>query len=474
MLFHGPPKDSLSRSLRNIRRPGGKDVRRLSSLRNRNLLRQRERTTIDAAMRMAVNMRRKLPWPIFLFLLAAFHAGQVLHGAIASDAKAFQAETRMDLIREQQRVKSRNLQPSKPGKTERILVRFVGKNPMNKYAGGIPGMHLRIGGLPGGAGFGLGPEYARPDLAGGQVFFRAAAVASVKQWYRIDAELQLSSLAQRYLDLGFQGRRLDLNSIDYYGPGPDSQKSGRTNYRREESAFDISLAFKPTQRYLSIGFIAGYQWLNVGPGQSPDRSSSEKLHLSSAAPGIDKQTNYLRVSSSMQADSRDKPGDPHRGAHLLLKFSRYSDRKHGRFSFRQIDGLAEQYIPFYNSKRVIVLRARSVLTYPDGDQTVPFYMQPTLGGDSDLRGYQRYRFRDNNTFVINSEYFWEVFTLMDAAVFADVGKVFQRDGDFDLDNLQSNAGFGFRFKSRRAVVLRIDTAFSHEGFGLWLAFNHAF
>jgi hypothetical protein len=52
--------------------------------------------------------------------------------------------------------------------------------------------------------------------------------------------------------------------------------------------------------------------------------------------------------------------------------------------------------------------------------------------------------------------------------------VFSRDGDFNLKNLESNAGFGFRFKTRRAVVFRVDTAFSHEGYGLWITFDHIF
>jgi outer membrane protein assembly factor BamA len=115
-----------------------------------------------------------------------------------------------------------------------------------------------------------------------------------------------------------------------------------------------------------------------------------------------------------------------------------------------------------------------VLGYPETGNEIPFYMQPTLGGSSDLRGYRRYRFYDNNLFLLSAEYRWEVFTLMDAAVFMDAGKVFHRDGDFNLENLESDAGFGFRFKTRKAVVFRVDTAFSHEGFGLWITFDHVF
>jgi outer membrane protein assembly factor BamA len=350
----------------------------------------------------------------------------------------------------------------------------VGDDPMNKYMGGIPGLHLRFGGMPSGSGFGLGPEYYRPDLAKGTVSFRASTVGSQKLWYQIETELRFPHLARRYLDLRLQGHRLDANSVDYYGPGPDSQKSGRTNYRLEENAFDVSLAIRPTRRYLSVGFSAGYLWLNVGPGQSSDYNSTEKQYTDLQAPGIDRQTNYLRAGPFVEVDSLDRPKDPHEGTHFLVQFSQFSDRKHDSYSFRQIDGSIEQYFPFFNKKRVIALRARSVLSYADSGHTVPFYMQPTLGGPSDLRGYRRYRYYDNNVILANAEYRWEVFTAMDAALFADAGKVFHKDGNFDLKGLERDAGFGFRFKTREAVVFRVDTAFSHEGFGLWFAFDHVF
>jgi outer membrane protein assembly factor BamA len=168
------------------------------------------------------------------------------------------------------------------------------------------------------------------------------------------------------------------------------------------------------------------------------------------------------------------PKDPHAGTHFLAKLQFFNDRNRNLFSFKQVEGAIEQYIPFLNQKRVIALRAQTALSYNDSGNVVPFYMQPSLGGASDLRGYQRYRFYDNNMFLMNCEYRWEAFTLLDMALFADAGNVFHRDGDFSLKKLESDVGFGVRFKNRHAVVFRIDTAFSQEGFGLWLNFDHIF
>jgi outer membrane protein assembly factor BamA len=415
----------------------------------------------------------KLIVPVLVTLQFACPVAR-LYSVPAQDIKTSQAGTRIELLEEKQKEKDAHLRPAAPGKVEQALVKYVGEDPLNKYMGGIPGLRLRFGSMPMGAGFGLGAEYARPDLAKGNVHFQASAIGSNKLWYLIDTELRFPHLARRYLDLNLQGLRLDADSIDYYGPGPKSQKEVLTDYRREESTVNFCLAFKPTKRHLSVGFATGYLWLNVGPGHAGQFNSSERQYLPSMAPGIDRQTNYLQLGPFLEVDSRDKPKDPHGGTHLLVKFFQYSDREYDQYSFRQIDGSVEQYLPFFNKKRVIALRARSLLSYPGTGNSVPFYMQPTLGGTSDLRGYRRYRFNDDNSFLINAEYRWEVFTLMDAALFTDAGKVFHRDGDFNLRDFESDVGFGVRFKTRRAVVFRIDTAVSHEGYGLWFTFDHVY
>jgi hypothetical protein len=420
------------------------------------------------------NRRVLLKWPAYIgipaFFLISLHSLPVS----ASDPDPEPIESRMASIVRLQEAKAKHLTLSRPDRIERLLRSYIGEDPLNKYAGGVSGLHLRFGGLPSGGGFGLGLEYLRPDLAEGVASLRLSGVGSPKQWYRIEAELEFPSLSERYLDLRLKGSRTDANSMDYYGPGADSKKSGRSNYRREENAFDGVLAFKPVQGFLNIGFIAGYQALNVGPGASDDSISAEKQFSPDQVPGIDRQTHYVRLGPFFEIDSRDKPDDPHSGTHFLLRLLRFNDIQFHRYSFRQIDSSLEQYFPFLNRKRVIALRVKAVLSYPEGDNLVPFYMQPTLGGNSTLRGYRRDRFYDDNLFLVSSEYRWEVFTAMDAALFADAGRVFHRDADFAAGNMESDAGFGFRFKSRRAVVFRIDTGFSHEGFGLWVAFDHVF
>jgi len=144
------------------------------------------------------------------------------------------------------------------------------------------------------------------------------------------------------------------------------------------------------------------------------------------------------------------------------------------YSFRRLDVELQHYIPFFNERRVIALRAKSELTYVGAGQKVPFYLQPAVGGSEDLRGFRPFRFHGDNSMVLNAEYRWETFSGLDMAVFGDAGKVFQRKADWNFRNLEGSYGVGMRFNIRNSVFMRVDAGFSHEGFQVWIKFNNVF
>jgi outer membrane protein assembly factor BamA len=106
---------------------------------------------------------------------------------------------------------------------------------------------------------------------------------------------------------------------------------------------------------------------------------------------------------------------------------------------------------------------------------VPFYLQRTLGGPDDLRGFRRFRFRDRHLLLLQAEYRWEIFTAVDGAIFYDAGKVASRLEDLNLSDLESDYGIGFRFGTRDGVFLRVEGAFgSSAGKHFILRFGHVF
>lgn len=381
--------------------------------------------------------------------------------------------TRAEEIQSARRAKARRLEPDEVSRPERLLRDIKDKRILERFTAGIAGFRLKLGGLATGSGFALGPEYLRRDLAGGRVLFRGSARASTRKFQLLDLELSLPQLARRRAFVDLYAVHRNYPRIDYYGPGPDSRKTGRSAFRLEDTAYDATAGVRPW-RYLNLGSSIGYLQVNVGPGADKRFVSSDRIFPPALVPGIDRQADFLRGNVFLQLDWRDHPGGPRRGGHYLLRHNWYSDRTLELHSFRRLDLEAQQYLSFFNERRVIALRAKSVLTFPARGQKVPFYLQPTLGGSEDLRGFRPYRFYDDNLLVVNAEYRWETFSGLDAALFFDAGKVFPRRSQLNFHDLEGSAGFGLRFNVNNSVFLRIDVGFSHEGFQAWLKFNNVF
>ncbi len=394
--------------------------------------------------------------------------------AVCAVAAAQEPATRTEQLEREAVEKSRNLKPDEPTKAERRIESLTKGDFIAKLTGGFPGLRVKLGGLATGSGFGLGPEYYRPDLLRENMTFRAAAVGSYKLYYKLDTEFGFPRLAGNRFSVLFVAAHSDYNAFPYFGQGQDSRRRNRSNFRREDTNFDFRAAWLPFRQKLLLGVRGGVLAVNTGSGQSGEYPSSEKLFTPVDTIGLDRQAHFLRGGPFVQLDFRDIPGDPHRGGNYAVEFNTYSDRTYKNYSFRRLEANAEQYIPFFNEKRVIALRARTVLSYRGADQEVPFYLQPTLGGSDDLRGFDLYRFYDNNLIVLNGEYRWEIFPGLDMALFGDGGKVFRRVRQFNLHGMDGAGGIGFRLKSRNRVVLRVDLGASREGFRIWFKFGNIF
>jgi outer membrane protein assembly factor BamA len=356
---------------------------------------------------------------------------------------------------------------------ERILLKIEDDKIVERVTAGIAGFRVKFGGLASGSGFAIGPEYLREELAGGRVVFRGSARASLKKYQLYDLELRVPSFAAGRMFLDLYAVHRNYPRLPYYGPGPDSFKTGHSNYRLEDTSYSLTSGVSPI-KHLKLGGMGGLLQVNVGPGTDPRFVSAEKIYSAAATPGIDRQTDFLRGGVFAQFDNRDYPGGPRRGGNYRVAYTWNSDRNLDLYSFRRLDVELQHYIPFFNERRVIALRAKSELTYVGAGQKVPFYLQPAVGGSEDLRGFRPFRFHGDNSMVLNAEYRWETFSGLDMAVFGDAGKVFQRKADWNFRNLEGSYGVGMRFNIRNSVFMRVDAGFSHEGFQVWIKFNNVF
>ena len=399
-----------------------------------------------------------------LFLRATLFASTIALIQAQTDSRTAEIEAARDR-------KESQLSPDTPNTWEQRLIYVKDAKVLERLSAGIAGVRLKIGGMPTGSGFAIGPDWFREDWGRGEMVLNAGAQGSTRMWHKEYASVKATGFAKNKLWWEAEALHHDYNSLTYYGPGPDSEKSNRTNYRLEQTTVDTMLGGRPVPM-VRLGGSAGYLRVNVGAGQDERYASSEKSFP--AVPGFLRQTDFFRTGLFAQLDYRDNPIGTRAGGNYTLRYDYFHDQDLNLHDFRRLDLELQQYIPLYNKRRVIVVRTRAIQSFTRPGQVVPFYQQASLGGGNDLRGFRPYRFHDDNMLAMNAEYRWEVFSGLDMALFFDAGRVSPRRWQFQFSQLETAAGFGLRFNVRNATFMRIDAGFSHEGFQVFVKFNGIF
>jgi outer membrane translocation and assembly module TamA len=273
--------------------------------------------------------------------------------------------------------------------------------------------------------------------------------------------------------LNFRTIQRNYAEEDYFGIGPSSDLAHRSNFR-----FDATDVGSTVGLYLSRGLrfqiFGGLLNSSIGPGQDKQLPSVEQVFRSEQAPGLQQEPDYRYGGAALDFDYRDDPVNTTAGGYYRIGWTSFNDSKLSRFSFRQYATELRQYVPVFDSSRVLALRALSLLTDSNASNQIPFFMMGALGGAESLRGFADARFRDRNLLLLNAEYRWTVFTQMDAVLFADAGKVFSKINQIGLNNLETSYGFGARFKSPKGPLVRVEFAFSHEMRRVGIVFVPAF
>ncbi len=400
----------------------------------------------------------------------------IIYCPVAAQPESNSTGSRTAEIQAARAKKAAEIKPEENARLEQRLIYIKDNKVLERISGGAGGLRIKVGGMSANGGFALGPEYLRDDLRNGAVSVRFAAQATLRLFQRFEAELNLPKLMDGRAFWNVYAVHHNYPQLQYYGSGPNSRKGNRTDFRLEDTAIDTTVGVKPITQMvkLTLAGSVGYLWNNVGPGTNKQWTNTERLFTPAQAVGINEQTDFFRYGAHAVIDYRDIPGGPRKGGFYLAQYSRYEDRKLRRHDFNKLDLELQQYIPFFNERRVIALRGRTTFTNTSAGQSVPFYLQPTLGGPDTLRGYRPFRFYGNNSLLISAEYRYEVFSGLDMAIFADAGKVTERRGQINFRNLESSVGLGFRFNVKNNVFMRLEAAFSHEGVQIGFRFNPVF
>jgi hypothetical protein len=397
-------------------------------------------------------------------------AGVFLLCALAVPCAAQEPATRAEALEQERAEKATALSPPKQSGLERALLQLENGRFLERVLYPEVGFYPKVGtiiagsGLSGGAGYRMAVgETARLNTFGW---------ASLRGFWMLETRLTAPEIAHGRVFVDIHAQRYSYADQDFFGLGPNSSKDEFATYGFSNFSLGGTGGVRPI-RWLSIGgtvdrFTPRIDSESGGPGIPAVFPGRE-------IPGFRLQPDYIFSEVFAEANTRQPRLNPRRGGRYRFSYGRYSDRTEDRFSFDRIEADVQHYFPLLNERRVFALHGLASLSEADAGHEVPFYMQRTLGGPDDLRGFKQYRFRDTNLVLLQAEYRFEVFTAMDAAIFFDAGSVAPRREDLRLDDLETDYGIGFRFGSDSGVFARIEGAFGgREGARLVLRWGNVF
>jgi surface antigen Omp85-like protein len=331
-------------------------------------------------------------------------------------------------------------------------------------AEGKDGFYPELGYMITGSGWISAGGGYRQHLFDKRAVVDTSAAISWRAYKVAQARFELPSLANDRLTVGTKLLWQDFTQVRYFGGGPDSVESGVSDYRIKATDLVGYAGWRLRPNLEVSGAVGRLGSPAVSTSGGPferDEPDTITVYASDPAAALVEQPVFLHADGAVTFDSRDHKNYPTAGSVLRAGMSRYRDRTYDTYSFNRFEFEAAHFIPVVQDRGVVALHWWAVLSDTGDDQSVPFYLLPSLGGHNTLRGYADYRFHDRHFMVINAESRWALFPHLDGAVFFDAGNVAARVADLDFG--RTSAGFGFRLHTDRTTLARLDIGHGDEG-----------
>jgi hypothetical protein len=273
--------------------------------------------------------------------------------------------------------------------------------------------------------------------------------------------------------------------LNFYGTGGDSELENRTAYTLRDPVVGV-VSFVDVTPVVSVGGRVEETWPIVQTGQSSRAPSIELRFSDGEAPGILRQPRFGRYQAFVEVTVPAADGfGLNQGGAYRISYDVFDDQQLDRFDFDrwQVEGRHRfaTFLPYHS----LTLRGWVSSAEPRPGSVVPFFMQHTLGGtsnirsvhdeplggdstDGTLRGFANHRYRDNHLLLFQGEYRWNPWGLIETTLFVDAGKVASRLSDLSLSGLQTDYGFSVSLMRAARTVVRADFAFGDEGGRLYI------
>jgi hypothetical protein len=379
-------------------------------------------------------------------------------------AQTPEPDTRQAAIEQAESQKASKLQPFVPTGGERFMTKvehtFV--NPTHAW-------HPFFENAYKGGGFAPGVGYMWHVSPYNYIDVRGSY--SIKAYKRAEVEFFSPRLFRGQGELSLLGGWREATEVAFYGTGMDTSTSDRVNFGFQQPHASALLTVRPARElFLLRGGVELSKW-DLETARAGRHI--EDFYSPATLPGVDTTTTYLHSQGTVGLDWRTSSGYTRRGGFYGVTAHDYRDRDE-KLGFQQLDYEVIQHLPILRETWVLSFHGLGQTTRRSGNQETPFFLLPSLGGGSNLRGYSSFRFRDRNSLLLQGEWRIMVNRFMDTALFYDAGQVATHKSEFDVNRMKTDYGFGVRFHAPFSTLLRVDVARSREGTTLVFATGPAF
>lgn len=252
---------------------------------------------------------------------------------------------------------------------------------------------------------------------------------------------------------------LDLPRLPFYGLGNGTPRQGRKLFGLRDTGLAASLDVPIPFGLALAGELAGL-WF------APEVSTSfGSVYNETSAPGLHTRTTYVRPRLSVAWSYPERGVLYGLSSSAVVSYGFHGAVTGGDFSFSRLEarwnvgwGLEPRFGAFRFASRVVV-------SDPQAHSSVPFYLQPTLGGadindENVLRGYSNYRFRASNLVAYEINYERQIVDPLGIRIFGQLGKVGPHASDLGPGGLKSSVGASLTFRLGGAAVAEISFGWS--------------
>jgi hypothetical protein len=300
-----------------------------------------------------------------------------------------------------------------------------------------------------------------------------------------------------YTVFNLDAQSISLNTLYYYGLGPNSLATNRSAYGETETIVGANAIVPvPQLRSLNLSLLGEIngRFVDIRGNNGQSSPSIGQVFNETTAPGLTSQPGFAEFGEA----ARLEPNlfNDHLQIDYLAQLQEFVAASDSQYSFRRFTANLNHTIPLYrnqgsygpksfngpddcavavgatkcpaiqrNRQGSIAVGLYITESIAGAGSVVPFYFQPTLGG-SDINGnpwlssYDDYRFRAPNAILLRESFEHSIWGPIGFAFSADQGKVALTRGDVAFDHLAHSFSAGLTLRAGGLPALSLSFAWA--------------